>query len=88
MFLVCQNETKSVQMMFQVKKFPFNYIHEHGLQILELPYKDDELSMFILLPEESTDGSDPLLKVLNPKTTTSIKKEPCLWFALVHVERL
>lgn len=62
-FKVNKNETKPVQMMYQMKKFPFNYIPEHGLQILELPYKDDELSMFILLPQESTDGSDPLLKL-------------------------
>lgn len=66
-FLVCQSETRKVQMMYQMKKLPYNYIPEHGLQILELPYVDDELSMFILLPEESTDGSDPLLKVHNQK---------------------
>lgn len=68
MFLVCQNETKTVQMMYQMKKLPYNYIPELGLQVLELPYVDEELSMFILLPEESTDGSDPLLKVLNLET--------------------
>lgn len=50
-------------MMYQMNKLPFNYIPEHGLQILELPYVNKELSMFILLPEESDDGSDPLLKV-------------------------
>lgn len=50
-------------MMYQMKKLPYNYVPELGLQILELPYVDEELSMFILLPEESADGSDPLLKV-------------------------
>ncbi|XP_041863172.1 leukocyte elastase inhibitor-like isoform X3 [Melanotaenia boesemani] len=62
-FKVNQNETKTVQMMYQMKKLPYNYIADHGLQILELPYVDEELSMFILLPQESTDGSDPLLKL-------------------------
>ncbi|XP_041863170.1 leukocyte elastase inhibitor-like isoform X1 [Melanotaenia boesemani] len=62
-FKVNQNETKTVQMMYQMKKLPYNYIPDHGLQILELPYVDEELSMFILLPQESTDGSDPLLKL-------------------------
>ncbi|XP_005745143.1 leukocyte elastase inhibitor-like [Pundamilia nyererei] len=37
--------------------------HDHGLQILELPYVNEELSMFVLLPAESSDGSDPLLKL-------------------------
>lgn len=58
-----KNETKPVQMMYQMHKLPYNYIPDHGLQILELPYVDEELSMFILLPVESQDGSDPLLKV-------------------------
>uniref|UniRef100_A0A8D3B6N2 Leukocyte elastase inhibitor n=2 Tax=Scophthalmus maximus TaxID=52904 RepID=A0A8D3B6N2_SCOMX len=62
-FKVKQNETKLVQMMYQMKKLHYNYIPEHGLQILELPYVDEELSMFILLPEESNRGSDPLLKL-------------------------
>ncbi|KAM6938312.1 leukocyte elastase inhibitor [Lycodopsis pacificus] len=67
-FKVNQNEAKPVQMMYQMKKLPFNYVPELGLQILELPYVDDELSMFILLPEESADGSDPLLKLENELT--------------------
>lgn len=67
LFLLSQDETKTVQMMYQMKKLPYNYIPDHGLQILELPYVDEELSMFILLPEESADGSDPLLKVSSHK---------------------
>ena len=55
-------------MMYQMKKFPFNYILEHSLQILELPYMEEELSMFILLPDETDDGSDPLLTVRNLRT--------------------
>ncbi|XP_060933734.1 leukocyte elastase inhibitor-like [Limanda limanda] len=58
-----KTESKPVQMMFQMKKLPYNYIPDHALQILELPYVEEELSMLILLPEESTDGSDPLLKL-------------------------
>ncbi|XP_076582157.1 leukocyte elastase inhibitor isoform X1 [Chaetodon auriga] len=67
-FKVNQNENKPVQMMYQMRKLPYNYIPELGLQILELPYVDEELSMFILLPEESADGSDPLLKLENELT--------------------
>ncbi|XP_037553838.1 leukocyte elastase inhibitor [Nematolebias whitei] len=62
-FKVNQNESKTVHMMYQMKKLPYNYIPDFGLQILELPYVDNELSMLILLPEESADGSNPLLKL-------------------------
>ncbi|CAG5863142.1 unnamed protein product [Menidia menidia] len=62
-FKVNQKETTTVQMMYQMKKLPYTQIPDFGVQILELPYVDDELSMFILLPEESADGSDPLLKL-------------------------
>lgn len=54
-------------MMYQMKKLPYNYIPDHSMQILELPYVADELSMFILLPEEPKDGSNPLLKVQDMK---------------------
>lgn len=67
-FKVNQNETRPVQMMNQIKKLPYNYIPDHGLQILELPYVDNELSMFILLPDVPEDGSDPLLKLENELT--------------------
>lgn len=67
-FPVCQNETVPVQMMYQRKKLPYNYIADHDLQILELPYVGEELSMFILLPKESSDGSGPLLKVHSLET--------------------
>ncbi|KAI5090582.1 serpin peptidase inhibitor, clade B (ovalbumin), member 1, partial [Silurus meridionalis] len=62
-FKINQNLSKPVQMMFQRNKFPFNYIDEYKLRVLDLPYVDEELSMVVLLPEESNDGSDPLLKL-------------------------
>lgn len=62
-FKINQSESKPVQMMHQIKKFPFNYVPDYNLQIVELPYVDEELSMFVLLPEEATDGSDPLVKL-------------------------
>uniref|UniRef100_A0AAZ1Y045 Serpin domain-containing protein n=1 Tax=Oreochromis aureus TaxID=47969 RepID=A0AAZ1Y045_OREAU len=52
------NETVPVQMMHQRKKLPYNYIADHDLQILELPYVAEELSMFILLPKELNEWTD------------------------------
>ncbi|XP_067272895.1 leukocyte elastase inhibitor [Pseudorasbora parva] len=62
-FKINQSERQPVKMMYQKKKFPYNYICEQRLQVLELPYVKEELSMLILLPEETQDGSDPLLKL-------------------------
>ncbi|XP_035509856.1 leukocyte elastase inhibitor [Morone saxatilis] len=62
-FKSTKNGKQMVQMMYQMKKLNFNYVPELSLQILELPYVDNELSMFILLPEESTNGPDPLLQL-------------------------
>ncbi|XP_030628036.1 leukocyte elastase inhibitor [Chanos chanos] len=62
-FKINQNETRPVQMMYQMRKFPFSYIPEQNLQVLELPYEKEELSMLVLLPVETSDGSDPLLKL-------------------------
>lgn len=50
-------------MMYQMRKLPYNYVLDHDLQILELPYMDDELSMFILLP-----GDKPLSQVVETIT--------------------
>ncbi|MBN3309177.1 ILEU inhibitor, partial [Amia calva] len=61
-FKINKNESKPVMMMYQIKKFPFNYVPELNLQVLELPYVGEELSMFILLPEEISDGSSALEK--------------------------
>ncbi|XP_060773787.1 leukocyte elastase inhibitor-like [Neoarius graeffei] len=62
-FKINKNETKPVQMMYKKKKFLFNYIDEYKLQVLDLPYVEEELSMVVLLPEESQDGSDSLQKL-------------------------
>ncbi|XP_055796734.1 leukocyte elastase inhibitor-like [Salvelinus fontinalis] len=68
-FQVNENEKRQVQMMVQVKKLPYSYISQFKLQILELPYKGEELSMFFLLPADSN-YPDQLLelgRVLTPE---------------------
>ncbi|XP_077450730.1 leukocyte elastase inhibitor isoform X2 [Stigmatopora argus] len=73
-FKVNKDVTMTVNMMYLMNKLPYNYIPELGLQVLELPYIDDELSMIILLPEESTDGTDPLLKLENELTHAKLEE--------------
>lgn len=43
--------------MFKQDKFKMGCVEEVHSQILELPYEGQELSMFILLPEDGTDLS-------------------------------
>ncbi|XP_043075915.1 leukocyte elastase inhibitor-like [Puntigrus tetrazona] len=71
-FKIKQNEHQPVQMMYQKKTFPFRYIPESKLKVLELPYKQEELSMLILLPDEAQDGSDPLLKLESELTLNTL----------------
>ncbi|XP_066578727.1 leukocyte elastase inhibitor [Amia ocellicauda] len=71
-FKINKNESKPVMMMYQMKKFPFNYVPELNLQVLELPYVGEELSMFILLPEEISDGSSALEKLEKEMTLKTI----------------
>ncbi|KFR12237.1 Serpin B11 [Opisthocomus hoazin] len=56
-FKLNQNEKKPVQMMYQKGMFKLGYVEEVGAQILELPYAQKSLSMVILLPGDTADGS-------------------------------
>ncbi|XP_009999262.1 PREDICTED: ovalbumin-related protein X-like [Chaetura pelagica] len=50
-FQLNKNEKKTVQMMFQEGYFNMAIIDELKMKVIELPYFNNELSMFILLPE-------------------------------------
>uniref|UniRef100_A0A3P8W769 Serpin B6 n=1 Tax=Cynoglossus semilaevis TaxID=244447 RepID=A0A3P8W769_CYNSE len=62
-FRINKNDTKPVKMMYQKAKFPLTYISEVSCQILEIPYKDKDLSMLIFLPSEIEDNSTGLEKL-------------------------
>ena len=49
-FHINENNTASVDMMQQVNTF--NHMQNAMLQMVELPYKGDRVSMFIILPQE------------------------------------
>ncbi|XP_039473736.1 leukocyte elastase inhibitor-like [Oreochromis aureus] len=62
-----QNDTKPVKMMHQKSKFPFATIPEANCKSLEMPYKGNDLSMLIFLPndiEDDTTGLEKLEKEL------------------------
>ncbi|OBS71898.1 hypothetical protein A6R68_13524 [Neotoma lepida] len=48
-------EKKTVQMMFKHAKFKMGHVEEVNMQVLVLPYAEEELCMVVLLPDENTD---------------------------------
>ncbi|XP_032166444.1 serpin B8 isoform X1 [Mustela erminea] len=48
-------EKKTVQMMFKQAKFKTGYVAEAHMQVLELPYAGQELSLVVLLPDDDTE---------------------------------
>lgn len=55
------NIVKTQMMNMDPDKARFNYADTGDLQILELPYKGDEISMLVLLPTENLDAIEPTL---------------------------
>ncbi|XP_040918744.1 leukocyte elastase inhibitor-like isoform X1 [Toxotes jaculatrix] len=62
-FKLNKRETKLVKMMTQDAYFPLRFIPEIDCQILEMPYKEKELSMLIFLPKEIQDDTTGLEKL-------------------------
>ncbi|XP_028424859.1 leukocyte elastase inhibitor-like isoform X1 [Perca flavescens] len=59
----CKNDTKPVKMMHQQSWFPFFNNPKANCKILEMPYKEKELSMLIFLPNEMEDSTTGLEKL-------------------------
>ncbi|XP_073185737.1 serpin B4-like [Lepidochelys kempii] len=74
-FQINKTTSKPVQMMHKMGEYKIATIEEHDCQVLELPYKGDDLSMYVLLPKDYT-GLTQLEKELTyEKLTTWISPD-------------
>ncbi|XP_054840538.1 serpin B10-like [Eublepharis macularius] len=73
-FRLNKSTSKVVKMMFQHGKFNWNYIKEVQTHILELPYVNNDLSMFILLPDDISDDSTGLEMLEKTLTSETFSK--------------
>ncbi|XP_022073763.1 antithrombin-III [Acanthochromis polyacanthus] len=58
-FHVSESRSCSVNMMYQEAKFRYKYFPDDEVQLLEMPYRGDDITMVIILPKKDT----PLSKV-------------------------
>lgn len=66
-FITPENTVKTPTMYMDNDKAKFNYADLGHLQILELPYKGDKISMLILLPNSTLEDVEPVLNDENLK---------------------
>ncbi|XP_032648295.1 leukocyte elastase inhibitor-like [Chelonoidis abingdonii] len=71
-FQINETTSKPVQMMYQKGKYKIAAVEEHDCQVLELPYKGGDLSMYILLPKDYTDLTQLEKELTYEKLTTWI----------------
>uniref|UniRef100_A0A8C7BFQ0 Serpin family B member 13 n=1 Tax=Neovison vison TaxID=452646 RepID=A0A8C7BFQ0_NEOVI len=65
-FWLNKSTSKSVPMMTQCHSFSFTFLEDLQAQILGIPYKNNDLSMFVLLPND-IDGLDKIIDQITPE---------------------
>lgn len=53
-FHVSSTRSCSVNMMYQESKFRYKHFPDHHVQLLEMPYRGDDITMVIILPSRGT----------------------------------
>ncbi|XP_007887815.2 leukocyte elastase inhibitor [Callorhinchus milii] len=74
LFFISKDDSKTVNMMSLKGTFNVAYVEELETQILEIPYAENKLSMFILLPDSINDNSTGLEKLEKSLTFDKLLK--------------
>ncbi|KAL8182580.1 UNVERIFIED_CONTAM: hypothetical protein K2H54_058413 [Gekko kuhli] len=83
LFRMSKSTSKKVKMMFQKGEFNWNYITNVQTHILELPYVNKDLSMFLLLPDDIRDNSTGLEALERELTGEAL----CKWTSPEEMEK-
>ncbi|XP_073344714.1 leukocyte elastase inhibitor-like [Pagrus major] len=83
-FRINKNDAKPVKMMRQTSEFRFNNVPEVNCKILEMPYKGNDLSMLIFLPNEIEDDTTGLEKLEKALTYEKFME----WTEKMHEEEV
>ncbi|KAK2113198.1 Serpin B9 [Saguinus oedipus] len=83
-FKINQEEQRPVQMMYQEAFFMLAHVGEVGVQLLELPYAGEELSLLVLLPDDGVELST-VEKNLTFEKLTAWTKPDCMKSTEVEV---
>ncbi|KAM5218665.1 serpin B13 isoform 2-T2 [Hipposideros larvatus] len=65
-FWLNKNTSKPVQMMTQQHSFSFTFLKDLQAKILGIPYKNNDLSMFVLLPDD-IEGLEQIIDGISPE---------------------
>ncbi|XP_045383375.1 serpin B13 isoform X5 [Lemur catta] len=65
-FWLNKSTSKSVQMMTQSHSFSFTFLEDLQAKIVGIPYKNKDLSMFVLLPDD-IDGLEKIIDKISPE---------------------
>uniref|UniRef100_A0A8V0YCY1 Antithrombin-III n=1 Tax=Gallus gallus TaxID=9031 RepID=A0A8V0YCY1_CHICK len=69
LFHKANGETCNVPIMYQESRFRYAFIQEDKVQVLELPYKGDDITMVLVLPKAGT----PLVEVERDLTSDKLQ---------------
>ncbi|XP_064336474.1 serpin B3-like [Camelus dromedarius] len=83
-FWLSKDTSKSVQMMKETNDFNFASLEDMQVKILEIPYKGEELSMMLLLPNE-VDGLQKLEDKLTAEKLLEWTSSQNMWKCQVHL---
>lgn len=82
-FHVSDSRTCSVDMMYQETKFRYRHFHDDQVQLLEMPYRGDDITMVIILPSRDVPLSQVILTALPTLVVhlpgCSLKKNVQMW---------